>query len=648
MRNWYLSLWLSFAALSCAAPSSADELIELEERALRAAVARVAPSVVSIETVGGLETVGKLLVGQGPTTGLIVSSDGYIVSSAYNFVQKPTSILVGFADRSRAPAKIVATDRSRMLVLLKVSIEQPLPVAEAIPAGELKVGQWSIAVGRTFDGQVNSSVGVVSALDRIWGKAIQTDAKISPNNYGGPLVDIRGRVAGVLVPLSPQATGEMAGVDWYDSGIGFAIAMPQVDASVARLKSGGDLFPGILGVVTKPADMFADPVELNGVRPNSPAYKAGLKRGDRIVSIDGREIVNRAQMTRAVNKRYAGDALKIVVKRGDEQLERSLELIDKLDPYARPALGILPRRDPRGKDDPRGVVVRYVYPDSAAAKGGIQVDDRLVKLGQEPIVDRDSLATLLADLEWGKELTIEVLREGKSKTLTIKPEREPHTVPEKLPLAAAKLDTPPQNVPPLGKQALRLAEHKTQFHLYVPQGYDARLPPSLLVSLNGLERVDVDQTFAAWGPLCDANNVLLMLPIAAEGQWQMDDMEAIGKALEELPKSYTIDPQRVAVHGLQAGGVVAQRLLGAPARERIRGVSLAQAPIVTPPPDNDPAFPLSWLVATSKTPDLTAGLTALKNAKFAVTEQSQGEKGRPLNDAEREVLLRWLDTLDRL
>ena len=70
---------------------------------------------------------------------------------------------------------------------------------------QIRVGQWTIAVGRAFEGrEPNMAVGVLSATDRIWGKAIQTDAAVSPNNYGGPLVDIAGRVLGVLVPLSPR------------------------------------------------------------------------------------------------------------------------------------------------------------------------------------------------------------------------------------------------------------------------------------------------------------------------------------------------------------------------------------------------------------------------------------------------------------
>ena len=180
--------------------------------------------------------------------GLVVDPSGYIISSAFNFVNKPTSILVRLPDGTRKPAKLVATDHSRMLVLLKIDAEKPLPVCEIAPQGEMRVGQWAIAVGRTFESdRPNMAVGILSALDRIWGKAIQTDAAVSPNNYGGPLVDIRGRVMGVLVPLSPEAAGEIAGMEWYDSGIGFAIPVEHIQQVLPRLKKGEDLYPGLAG-----------------------------------------------------------------------------------------------------------------------------------------------------------------------------------------------------------------------------------------------------------------------------------------------------------------------------------------------------------------------------------------------------------------
>jgi len=183
---------LLLGALCCAAMgwlasgSSAEETLGArEERAMQAALARVAPSVVRIETVGGLERVGQILVGSGPTTGLIVSADGLIISSAFNFAQKPDSILITLPDGNRQAARLGATDHSRMLVLLKVQTEGELSLAEVAPLASLRVGQWALAVGRTFDvAEPNVSVGIVSALDRIWGKAVQTDAKVSPNNYG--------------------------------------------------------------------------------------------------------------------------------------------------------------------------------------------------------------------------------------------------------------------------------------------------------------------------------------------------------------------------------------------------------------------------------------------------------------------------------
>ena len=195
-----ITVWLSVALLASRRSPRGQtrpptSLAAQEEAAIRAAVARVADSVVQIRTIGGLEEVDRTLLPDGPTTGLVISADGYIVSSAFNFVQQPASILVTFATGEQAPAELVAKDHSRMLVLLKAQGVSDLPVPEFVPVDEIRVGQWAIAVGRTFRAdRPNISVGIVSALDRMFGKVIQTDADVSTANYGGPLVDIRGRV----------------------------------------------------------------------------------------------------------------------------------------------------------------------------------------------------------------------------------------------------------------------------------------------------------------------------------------------------------------------------------------------------------------------------------------------------------------------
>ena len=111
-----LALW----ALSMTGIANAQTSVDAqEEQVIKQAVNLASPSVVRIETLGGLEKVGEVLVGTGPTTGLIVSADGYVLSSAFNFIQQPSSILVTLPNGKRAAARIISRDRSRMLVLLK-------------------------------------------------------------------------------------------------------------------------------------------------------------------------------------------------------------------------------------------------------------------------------------------------------------------------------------------------------------------------------------------------------------------------------------------------------------------------------------------------------------------------------------------------
>src|SRR5262249_44947334 len=142
--------------------------------------------------------------------------------------------------KDKLVAKVIANDTTRMLTLLKVEATG-LPVPTAVPKKEIKLGYTAVALGRTLasaDEAPSISEGIVSAVERIWGKAIQTDAKVSPTNYGGPLVDLQGRVYGILVPASPRGEDEIAGFEWYDSGIGFAIPLEDVNNVLDRLKQG--------------------------------------------------------------------------------------------------------------------------------------------------------------------------------------------------------------------------------------------------------------------------------------------------------------------------------------------------------------------------------------------------------------------------
>ena len=147
MRPLAFFLLLGLLPAATEAQGVQPNLAELEESAFREAANAVADSVVQIRTVGGLDRIGKTFLSQGPTSGLIVSEDGYIVSSAFNFANEPSSILVRLASGEQLAAELIARDKNRMLVLLKVDADQSLPVPAKVPLEAMRVGQWAIALG---------------------------------------------------------------------------------------------------------------------------------------------------------------------------------------------------------------------------------------------------------------------------------------------------------------------------------------------------------------------------------------------------------------------------------------------------------------------------------------------------------------------
>ncbi len=648
-------LALACLPLAVSAAIGQVDLQEQEEAAIRAAVEKIAPSVVKIETIGGLERVGKLLVGTGPTTGLAVAEDGYVISSAFNFVQLPSSILVTLKSGKRSAAQIVARDHSRMLVLLKVNTTEKLVVPAAVPKSEMTVGQWSIAVGRTYEQpEPNISVGVLSATERIFGRAIQTDAKISPVNYGGPLIDIQGRVLGVLVPLSPQTQGgEVAGAEWYDSGIGFAVPLADVLARLDALKSGQDLHPGLLGVSLKPGDPYATPAEIAASQAGSPAYKAGLRAGDTIVEIGGVKIERQSHLKHALGPRYAGDKLHVVALRGkdkQQRLEADVELAEKLIPYETPFLGLLPLRAVPGG----GVVVRYVYPQSPADAAGVQAGDRIGALGDKAVADAAELRAAVANLEPKAKAALKIERAGQALSLELSPGRLPEDIPAELPSAIGEPPPPPAEKPATGLIEIKLPEETSECVAYVPESYQANIPHGVLVVLAAPGKVDRAQLVSRWQDVCESRQLILLAPMsAAADKWQPTETDFVRKTLDDVLAHYTVDPTRVAVFGSQAGGAMAF-LVGFEHTDRVRAIASSDA---VPPPRTqlqgaDPINRLAFFIIKADKSPAAAGQKALierlRTAKFPVTEKSLGEQPRELSAEELAELARWIDTLDRI
>jgi serine protease Do len=312
----------------------------LTPKAFRAAAAKVQPSIVRIEGFGGIAAEADggsyQTPGEGPTTGLVVSPDGYILTSTFNFLRQPPVITVVMSDGHRHLAQLLGRDETRRICLLKVVGVSELPVPEIAPRGELKVGQWAVALGVGFGGgKPVMSAGIISATSRISGKAVQTDANTSPANYGGPLVDLDGRVIGLCVPLAPGASDAAAGAQWYDSGIGFAIPLDGLDEILGRLKAGEALRQPFLGVQAVP---YGDPptgAEVKEVATDSPAAKAGLAVGDKILSVGGIDILDAAHLATVVHRYLAGDMVQIFVLQGGERESLTAELTPPPPPMPR-------------------------------------------------------------------------------------------------------------------------------------------------------------------------------------------------------------------------------------------------------------------------------------------------------------------------
>jgi len=638
---------------------SAQELDPIE-RAIQSAAEKCAPFLVRIETLGGFEKVGNVLVGTGPTTGLVVGPQGYVISSAFNFAQKPAQILIYLGDGSRHPAKLIATDHNHQLVLLKIEIDRELPIPTPAPLDKVAVGQTAIALGRAFEGdKPNLSVGIISAVNRIWGKAFQTDAKISPNNYGGALVDLNGRVLGVLAPLSLMpGGGEDAGVEWYDSGIGFAVPLETINRVLPRLQKGEDLHPGLMGISLKGSDIYADPAAIAAVQPNSPAAKAELKPGDVITQIEGTPITRQAQLKHALGPRFAGDIIKIKVKRGKDELEKELKLVAKLAAYQHPFLGILPQREPEpemGKEPPKGVTLRAVYPESAAAKAGLLPGDRLIAIDDKELASRAALQDYLNTLNIGVSVNVKFQRGGKEQTAAAaKLDKLPENIPPDLPPAHGPIASPSGDPPRTGLITFKLPEFPNECVSLIPDSYQTNVPHGIVIWLHAPGGTKTDELTAQWKDLCAKHDLILVAPKSGDiTRWQRSETDFIRKACDDVISKYNIDRTRVVVAG-QDGGAALAAFVAFQHRDLIRGLAMVNAPLPNGanPPANDPVYRLAFFLAgPSEGPTVIkyqAAVKKLRDLFYPVSVLGQGAAGRPLEEKERAELIRWIDCLDRL
>ena len=347
-----------FLSTATAQPSDFDEN-RVIQGVFRDVAARLRPSLVRIETVGGAQPLERLpdledeskpdeqapkakrrqnpfrdnpgstfVVADGPTTGIVWRADGYILASSFNFARDPALISVTLADGRRLAADLVARDQVRKLALLKIDADG-LPVPEWVPIEEIRIGQRAVALGLGFGGDDPSlSVGIVSALHRMSRNAFQTDARLNPANYGGPVCDIAGRILGIAVPLA-QRPGELAGVEMYDSGVGFALAKDRVDEITASLIKGESFHRGWLGMVVDPESTKS--VVIENVADPSPLRTAGVMPGDEIVNVEGKDIKHYGQLVSATYMIPAGQEVYLSLKRDQKAFGVKVRLAKAAD-----------------------------------------------------------------------------------------------------------------------------------------------------------------------------------------------------------------------------------------------------------------------------------------------------------------------------
>jgi serine protease Do len=302
----------------------------------RRAVYSVAPFLVRIDTIGGHEKTGEELVNEGAGSGFLLDRQGFVLTSAFHFLHEPTSILLQFSDGTKKVARKIATDLNRMLTLLKVEnlSDDFLNNLFATPPeirikNSVSIGERCIAVGVALSrNEPNIALGIISGKNRIWGKAFQTDAAISPNNYGGLLIDRQGKLLGLLVPLSMMSDELTAGAEMYDAGVGMAIPFEDIqrETVLGQLRNGNDLESGFTGIQFKENRIFIGESVVDAVQPDSPAAQVGIKIGDRITAIDGNPVESALQVTMNLRPRYAGEIVTLQLLREGQEKTVSLTL----------------------------------------------------------------------------------------------------------------------------------------------------------------------------------------------------------------------------------------------------------------------------------------------------------------------------------
>ena len=378
---------------------------------------------------------------QGLGSGIIVRNKNgvYYALTNHHVVDDATEIRVATKDGKEYPAELVGSDERKDLAMVSFKTNDSYPLAVLGNSDAVAVGDWAIAIGNPLGEQFSFSVtmGIVSAVGRTGGPGgnindfIQTDAPINQGNSGGPLVNIRGEVIGINTWIASNITGG------GNVGLGFAIPINNVKRSIDEFIETGTTRYGWLGVsLMEPSKEAIEGLGLENKRGalasqvflDSPADKGGIKPGDFITHVNGREARGVQQLMMFVGDLKPGDNAKFMVIRDKQSREISVRIEARTDQVASdnkklwPGVTVVPLNDQIKQTleldkNAKGLFVSQVISGSPADIVGLRQGDRITAINGQNINDIASFYKALRDKP--AELWFSIVR-GESTLETLK------------------------------------------------------------------------------------------------------------------------------------------------------------------------------------------------------------------------------------
>jgi len=390
---------------------------------------------------------------QGLGSGVIVSANGYILT-ANHVVSGAEEIMIGLGTELRKfKAKKVGTDPGTDVALLKID-EKNLPGITFADSDKARAGDIVLAVGNPFGLRQTVTMGIISAVGRggvgivDYENFIQTDAAINMGNSGGALVDIKGELLGINTAIFSRSGG--------NQGVGFAIPANLARDVMQSLREKGRVVRGYIGAsVQTLTPELAEAMKLKNqptgalvgeVAPKTPTEKAGMKTGDVITAVNGKEISDARELRLMIGSMAPGSKAQIQVNREgqtkvfDVQLaEMPAGVTEEGGPEASPEESAQPEKttvfggvavadisdDIRTAlnlpKDVQGAVIAEVDADSSAGKAGLREGDVIQDVNKQPVKSAKDLVAASKKLKPNEKILIRVYSQGRSGYVALEP-----------------------------------------------------------------------------------------------------------------------------------------------------------------------------------------------------------------------------------